>query len=54
MTVNYLVIGSVALVVVLVLVFAVYKNQKEKIKLEDTLNKGEMKTEKHHEGESSQ
>ena len=52
MTVNYLVIGSVALVVILILVFAVYKNQKEKIKLENTLNKGEMKTEKHHEGDS--
>lgn len=51
MSVNYLVIGSVALVVILVLFFAVYKNQKEKIKLEDTLNKGELKTENHHEGD---
>lgn len=53
MTVNYLAIGSVALVVILVLIFAIYKNNKDKEKLVDTLNKDELTTEHHKDGESS-
>ena len=52
MTINYLVIGSVALVVILVLVFAVYKNSKEKDILVEKLNKEDLKTEHHSEGEN--
>jgi hypothetical protein len=51
MTINYLMIGGVILLVLLILAFAVYKNQKDKNKLIETLNKGELKTERHNEGE---
>lgn len=52
MTVNYLAIGSVALVVILVIVFAIYKNNKDKENLVDSLNKDELTTEHHRDGEN--
>lgn len=52
MTVNYLMISSVALVVILVLIFAIYKNNKDKNKLVEALNKEELKTEHHKDGEN--
>ena len=52
MTINYYIIGAVAFVVLLILAFAIYKNQKDKIKLEEGLNKEEMSTEHHKDGES--
>lgn len=51
MTINFYIIGAVGFVVLLILAFAIYKNQKDKVKLEESLNKGEMSTEKHDEGE---